>query len=65
VSDEVEEGAPSDPGSSAGGRFTLASPKGPLFGRTTADLLLEEIGLREMALFLPDYSSEQLVETFR
>ncbi|NUQ75899.1 MAG: ATP-binding protein [Polyangiaceae bacterium] len=43
---------------------TLASPRGPLFGRTTADLLVDEIGLREMALFLPAYSPEQLVETY-
>lgn len=43
---------------------TLASPKGPLFGRTTADLMLDEIGLREMSLFLPGYSPEQLVETY-
>ncbi len=43
---------------------TLASPRGPLFGRTTADLLLDEIGLQEMSLFLPDYSPEQLVETY-
>lgn len=43
---------------------TLVSPKGPLFGRTTADLMLDEIGLREMSLFLPDYSPEQLVETY-
>jgi AAA+ ATPase superfamily predicted ATPase len=43
---------------------TLASPRGPLFGRTTADLLLDEIGLREMSLFLPGYSPEQLVETY-
>jgi uncharacterized protein len=43
---------------------TLASPKGPLFGRTTADLLVDEIGIQEMSLFLPGYSLEQLVETY-
>lgn len=43
---------------------TLASPKGPLFGRTTADLFVDEIGVREMSLFLPDYSPEQIVETY-
>lgn len=43
---------------------TLASPQGPLYGRTTADLLLDELGLREMGLFLPGYSPEQLVETY-
>lgn len=43
---------------------TLASPRGPLFGRTTADLLVDEIGIGEMSLFLPDYSPEQLVETY-
>lgn len=43
---------------------TLASPHGPLYGRTTADLFLDEIGLREMGLFLPGYSPEQLVETY-
>src|SRR6185436_19153500 len=43
---------------------TIASPRGPLFGRTTADLLLDEIPLPEMSLFLPEYSPEQLVETY-
>lgn len=43
---------------------TLASPKGPLFGRTTADLSVDEVGLDEMGLFLPGYSREQLVETY-
>ncbi|MEZ4310881.1 MAG: ATP-binding protein [Polyangiaceae bacterium] len=43
---------------------TLLSPKGPLYGRTTADLLLDEIALPEMSLFLPDYSPEQLVESY-
>lgn len=43
---------------------TLASPGGPLYGRTTADLFLDELGLREMSLFLPDYSPEQIVETY-
>lgn len=43
---------------------TIASPRGPLYGRATADLFLDEVGLREMGLFLPGYSAEQLVETY-
>jgi len=42
--------------------FTLG--KGPLFGRTTADLLLGEIAPEHLSLFLPRYSSRQLVEVF-
>lgn len=43
---------------------TFASPRGPLYGRTTADLNVGEVGVAEMALFLPRYSPEQLVETY-
>jgi AAA+ ATPase superfamily predicted ATPase len=42
----------------------LLSGRGPLFGRTTADLLLDGIAPREMSLFLPRYSNEQVVETY-
>ncbi|MCP4399057.1 MAG: ATP-binding protein [bacterium] len=40
------------------------SGKGPLYGRSTADLLLEEIEPSSMRHFLPRYSSEQIVETY-
>lgn len=43
---------------------TFASPKGALFGRTTADLHVGEVALSDMSLFLPGYSPEQLVETW-
>lgn len=43
---------------------TLAAQGGPLFGRTTADLFIDELSVRDMALFLPRYSPEQLVETY-
>ncbi len=45
-------------------QHTLASPQGPLYGRTTADLFIDELTPAEMALFLPSYSPEQLVETY-
>ncbi|KPA18202.1 ArsR family transcriptional regulator [Candidatus Magnetomorum sp. HK-1] len=40
------------------------SGKGPLYGRSTADLLLEEIEPSSLHLFLPRYSPEQIVETY-
>ncbi|HVV86579.1 MAG TPA: ATP-binding protein [Kofleriaceae bacterium] len=43
---------------------TFASPRGALYGRTTADLNVGEVGLAEMALFLPAYSPVQLVEAY-
>jgi hypothetical protein len=51
----------------AGSRYhmmeeTFTSGKGPLFGRTTADLLLGEIEPKRLSLFLPRYSPNQLVE---
>jgi AAA+ ATPase superfamily predicted ATPase len=42
----------------------LISKKGPLYGRTTADLLLDEILPEDISCFLPRYSKEQIVETF-
>lgn len=42
----------------------LVSPKGSLYGRTTADILLDEIDPVELKHFLPKYSPEQIVETF-
>lgn len=42
----------------------FVSGKGPLYGRSTADLLLEEIDFAEISLFLPRYSPVQLVETY-
>lgn len=42
----------------------FSSGKGPLYGRSTADLLLEEIEPVDIGLFLPRYSSAQLVETY-
>lgn len=42
----------------------LRAPAGPLFGRTTADLFVDEIGPEAMSLFLPRYGREQLVETY-
>lgn len=38
--------------------------KGPLYGRSTADLLLEEIDPADIGLFLPCYSPVQIVETY-
>lgn len=43
---------------------TLSSPSGALYGRTTADLLVDELDIASMKLFLPRYSPEQLVETY-
>ncbi len=40
------------------------SGKGPLYGRSTADLLLEEIKPGQIEAFLPRYSPRQLVETY-
>jgi hypothetical protein len=40
------------------------SGKAPLYGRSTADLLLEEIEPASLHLFLPRYSMEQIVETY-
>lgn len=42
----------------------FVSGKGPLYGRSTADMLLEEIAPSSMHLFLPRYSPEQIVETY-
>jgi len=42
----------------------LISPKGALYGRTTADILLEDIAPEELKFFLPRYSPDQIVETF-
>lgn len=42
----------------------FVSGKGPLYGRSTADLLLEEIEPSSIGLFLPRYSPEQIVETY-
>lgn len=42
----------------------FSSGKGPLYGRSTADLLLEEIDFPDIGLFLPRYSPVQLVETY-
>jgi hypothetical protein len=43
---------------------TFGSQRGALFGRATATLHLEEVDTRGMSLFLPQYSPEQLVETY-
>lgn len=40
------------------------SGKGPLYGRSTADLLLQEIEPGQIELFLPRYSPRQIVETY-
>ncbi len=40
------------------------SPRQPLYGRSTASLLLEEIDPEKIRLFLSRYSSEQVVETY-
>jgi uncharacterized protein len=40
------------------------SGKGPLYGRSTADIHLREIEFEHLGEFLPRYSNEQLVETF-
>jgi len=42
----------------------FVSGKGPLYGRSTADLLLQEIAPASIGLFLPRYSPEQIVETY-
>ncbi len=40
------------------------SGKGPLYGRSTADILLKEIEPAGIRHFLPGYSAEQMVETY-
>lgn len=40
------------------------SDRGPLFGRTTADILVDEIEPAKLHYFLPKYSIEQIIETF-
>lgn len=40
------------------------SGNGPLYGRSTADLLVEEIKPQSLKMFLPKYSFEQIVETY-
>ena len=40
------------------------SPKQPLYGRSTASMLLEEIPPSEIGQFLPRYSPAQVVETY-
>ena len=42
----------------------ILSGKGPLYGRSTADILLEEIEPESIPRFLPRYSKNQIVETF-
>jgi len=42
----------------------LLSPKGALYGRTTANLMLGEIPPRAVHPFLPRYSPDQIVETY-
>lgn len=36
----------------------------PLFGRTTADILVDEIEPKQIHCFLPKYSPDQIIETF-
>ncbi|MBI4583261.1 MAG: AAA family ATPase [Planctomycetes bacterium] len=45
-------------------RSEFLAGRGPLYGRTTADILLEEIDPESIHLFLPSYSPEQVVETY-
>jgi AAA+ ATPase superfamily predicted ATPase len=45
-------------------RREFMQDSGPLFGRTTADILVEDIEPNQLRLFLPKYSPEQIVETF-
>ena len=45
-------------------RKQFVSGNGPLYGRSTADLLLDEVTLKDLHLFLPRYSQDQVVETF-
>lgn len=45
-------------------RKEFISGRGPLYGRSTADILLEEIAPGSIRLFLPRYSPNQIVETF-
>lgn len=40
------------------------SGRGPLYGRSTADMLLKEISPHQLTLFLPRYSPAQIVETY-
>ena len=42
----------------------FASPRKPLYGRAGRHIVLEEITPRELRLFLPGYSPEQIVETY-
>lgn len=45
-------------------RKTFSSGEAPLYGRSTADMLIEEIEPQSLHAFLPRYSKEQVVETF-
>lgn len=42
----------------------LLSPRQPLYGRSTASMLVEEVAPAEIELFLPRYSPTQVVETY-
>jgi len=42
----------------------FASSRKPLYGRASRHIILEEIAPSELNLFLPRYSSEQIVETY-
>lgn len=42
----------------------LLSEHNPLYGRKTMTLDVKQLSLREVAEFFPDYSAEQLVETY-
>ncbi|MBI4028556.1 MAG: ATP-binding protein [Verrucomicrobia bacterium] len=42
----------------------LLSPRGALYGRTTANLLVEEIAPVDMGAFLPRYGTDQLTEVY-
>jgi hypothetical protein len=45
-------------------RREFLQDSGPLFGRTTADILVDEIEPKQLHFFLPKYSAEQIIETF-
>jgi uncharacterized protein len=45
-------------------RREFTQDTGPLFGRTTADILVEDIEPGQLRHFLPKYSPEQIIETF-
>ncbi len=45
-------------------RKVFTSGEGPLYGRSTSDMLIDEIEPKSLHSFLPRYSPEQIIETY-